>query len=594
MSRRLAVVLLLLVAPCVAGAQEPERLLSADTQIYVRWDGIEPHRAAYEKTALGKMMQDDTGKFLAGVFKDLKDSAGTLLTVPQLLGGLAPEQLQKLQADLAEAPKLLSTVADRGFVVAVEVRKLEPPEGQVTLIFPGAGAQPKPFLSALRLLTTLLKVEAKETTIGERVVYHVTEEPVSLVWWIDGKDAVVVAGTDKAEAVVKRATSATNRLADNAQFKKVREFKEFETSTRLFLDGTALVKIAKSRGKEVSQLIDDLGLEGLKAIRLYSGFDGAAERGLVEVDMPGPRKGLLKLADSKPFKLSDVPPVPPDAISFSATRFSYGSFYDVSLQAVQAIVGIVSPKDLPAVKDAIKQADQVLGINIRNDLFGSLGDMLVTYNSPTDGPLNLGQVYLIQVKDAKKLQQTIDQALKGLSNLTGAEIELKKRFYRKMDVYEVHVKQQGFIFLPTYVVHDGWIALSYYPQPVQGFILRATGELPPWKPDAGVEATLAKLPKEFNSVSYSDPRPSIKQLLSMAPLIGQSVRSFAPDTRFDVGAIPNGHEATKHLFPNLSVMTDDGNTLRLQTRASLQLPFDVVGIDSYVLTFALFGLARGF
>ena len=48
MSRRLALVVLFLI-PAIGRAEEPpERLLSAGTQIYFRWDGIGPHRAAYE------------------------------------------------------------------------------------------------------------------------------------------------------------------------------------------------------------------------------------------------------------------------------------------------------------------------------------------------------------------------------------------------------------------------------------------------------------------------------------------------------------------------------------------------------------------
>src|SRR5271166_3559219 len=147
MSRRLAL-LVLFVSPLVARAEEPvERLLSSGTQVYFRWDGIGPHRASYEKTAIGQTLQGDTGKFLGGLFKQLMDNAGTILTVPQLLGGATPEQLKVLQADIVEAPKLLPMLADNGFVVALELRKLDVPDGQIALILPGAGAQPKPFLS---------------------------------------------------------------------------------------------------------------------------------------------------------------------------------------------------------------------------------------------------------------------------------------------------------------------------------------------------------------------------------------------------------------------------------------------------------------
>src|SRR5262249_56692238 len=122
------------------GPGAAEQLLPAGTQIYLRWDGIAAHRAAYGKTALGQMMQGDTGTFLASVFDQVQEGLGTLLTVEQLLGGVPPEKLQKLQADAAEAAKLPGVLTERGFVFALELRGLDPPAGQVTLIIPDAGA----------------------------------------------------------------------------------------------------------------------------------------------------------------------------------------------------------------------------------------------------------------------------------------------------------------------------------------------------------------------------------------------------------------------------------------------------------------------
>src|SRR5947209_5911652 len=73
MWKRFAIALALVLLPSLARAEElknpsPEQLLSANTQVYLRWDGLTSHRAAYDKTALGKMMQGDTGKFFAGAF----------------------------------------------------------------------------------------------------------------------------------------------------------------------------------------------------------------------------------------------------------------------------------------------------------------------------------------------------------------------------------------------------------------------------------------------------------------------------------------------------------------------------------------------
>src|SRR5437868_8956302 len=107
MSKRFAVVLALVLLPGLAKAEElkdptPEQLLPAGTQVYVRWDGLKAHRAAYEKTAVGKMMQGDTGKFFANAFGLLNDTMASALTERGLLAGTKPEELQKLQADAAE------------------------------------------------------------------------------------------------------------------------------------------------------------------------------------------------------------------------------------------------------------------------------------------------------------------------------------------------------------------------------------------------------------------------------------------------------------------------------------------------------------
>src|SRR5438552_5487758 len=150
MVRRIGIALLVLLASGVSRAQEaPETLLPASTQLYLRWDGIDAHRAAYEKTALGKMMHGDMGKFVDGVFGQLQESIGGMLTNEQLLGGVPPERLKKLQEDAAQAPKLLGLLSQHGLVVAVEVRSLEPPSVQATLILPGAGAKPGPLFGTL-------------------------------------------------------------------------------------------------------------------------------------------------------------------------------------------------------------------------------------------------------------------------------------------------------------------------------------------------------------------------------------------------------------------------------------------------------------
>jgi hypothetical protein len=347
------------------------------------------------------------------------------------------------------------------------------------------------------------------------------------------------------------------------------------------------------RGKEVSRLLNDLGLDGLKSLVFYSGFEGAADRGVLELELAGPRKGLFTLMQGKPFRLGDVPALPPDVISWSMTNFDLGALYDVLLVAAEDIARMVSPEAAGAVRAFPGVANVTLGTDLRKDLLGSLGGQVVQYNAPSEGPLSLGHTFLVRVKDAKKLQDSLEQLLKGLGNLTGKEIRLKRRTYHGVEVREVHVQQPGFFFVPTYAIHQDWLVLSFFPQQVHGYLRRAQGGMRAWKPTPAVQESLRLLPQEFISISYSDPRTTITQVLSLAPLVGGLVDSgvFGPEVHFDVGAMPNAQEVTRHLFPNVGVTTDDGHTLRMESRDSLALPFDVAGLDTYLL-FGFLSVAR--
>jgi hypothetical protein len=587
MRHRYGLALLVLLTPALTRAQDPapESLLPAGAQLYVRWDGIDAHKDAYARSCLGEMMKGDTGTFVASLFKQLEEGAAMGLTVKQLLGGQPPAKLKKLRADAKAATKLLSQVGEKGFVLAVEVRGLEPPNSQLTFILPDAGPRADTLFGALRLGAGLADAEIKEAKIADRAVSSVNLEPVYLAWWAEGKHAVVTLGTDKPEAAVKALTGNGPRLPANPLYKRLQGFKQFETVARAYLDVRSLAQLGGKRNAEVRRLLTDLGVEGLESLVFHSGFEGRVDRTLVEWDMPGPRKGLLSLLNGKPFRLADVPPLPPDVVGWSMTNFDPAAFYDTALKAAEDVTRLVAPDEVPKVKEAVKEIDTVLGIDLRKDFLASLGDRFAQYNSPAEGPFTLGQTLLFKVRDSDRLEGAIEQAIKSLANSSGVEVRIKKRDYKGVTMRLVQVRQQGFIFVPTYAFYKDWLVVAFYPQPVEGFIARAKGDLPAWKPSADVEDALKKLPSEFISISYSDPRPALQQLLSIAPLIGGSIASFTPELNFDVSTVPNAQEVTRHLFPNVSVTTDDGKTLRNETRGSVALPFDLTGIDTYSLFF---------
>src|SRR5262245_23162309 len=175
MTFRHMVVLAVLLAPGLSRAQEAEQLLSARTQLYFRWDGQKAHRDAWQRTALGKMMQGDTGKMIDNLYGLLRDNVQASLTVQGLLEGAPPDQVQKLQAAVAQAMKLPSMRSDHGFLLAAEMQSVVPPAGQVTFVMPDCAGS-EPLFAALRLAATAYGLEIKEMKTEGRTLSTVDLE----------------------------------------------------------------------------------------------------------------------------------------------------------------------------------------------------------------------------------------------------------------------------------------------------------------------------------------------------------------------------------------------------------------------------------
>src|SRR5204862_5500282 len=129
--------------------------------------------------------------------------------------------------------------------------------------------------------------------------------------------------------------------------------------------------------------------------------------------------------------------------------------------------------------------------------------------------ITFGQVVAVQVKDGENVLQALDLVMQARAD---ANVRVKRRPFRDGEIREIYVRRPGFIFVPSYTVYKNWLAVSLYPQPLQGFIQRAAGEAPVWQPDAGVKADFAALPGRATALSMSDARPAVQQVLNFAPI----------------------------------------------------------------------------
>jgi hypothetical protein len=611
MTRRdslMAIALLGLGGSSFAAETPPERLLFAGTQVYARWDGVAAHREAYAQTVVGQLLSDDVAPLAKSLLGQFPRALQSGLIDSKLLSGAAPEALAAMQTDVVEADKSLDVLITHGAVFGLEVAPLpnllqlamgaaqqalkkEPgdfatrmlPPIRATLIIPRAVKSSKPLTSLIRLFARASDFEVTEQTVAGRTVLHVKPDEFRLLAWCEGEHFVVVVTNDSPEGVMARLDGSAPRLDTAPLFQRLGSLTPLRTDFRAFVDMQSLVRLAGAALALVdpgsNAMLQTLGLADVRHIAYATAFDGPVRREIIELSMSRERRGLLRVLGREPLRWDELPPLPPDADKWSAHRIDPRAAYDLYL----ALADAARPKDEGPAKDTPAEAlDKALGVSVKTELVDLLGDLFLTYHSPAEGGLMLGQVVAVPVKDGERVLQALDQAVEG--QIVG-NARLKKRPFLDAEIREITFNRgaRG-IVTPAYAVYKNWLVVSMYPQPVQGFVQRAAGKSPHWQ--TAERISIVRREKNCTSWAYNDPRAGAQQIVTLGPIVVAAAQMGEEEPAIDVGTIPSGSVLMQRLKPNVTTMTDDDTTIRWETRGGLLLFGDAIGIDPLMLILA--------
>ncbi len=633
------VALFLLAAPGRA-QDEPERLLSPTTQLFIRWDGVTAHQEAYQGSAWGSVMSGPTGDAVRTLIARGPKLLGAQLLADPLLDGKPPEELRAVHTDLRLAEKLIGLVADKGVIVAAEVTEPRPtlsglgkavggliggsgpsmeaflPDARLHIVVPDVGEKSESLFAGIRLLLRQANqpVDPLPATLGRKgftLSYKDGGPPVHVAWWVEARHFVFYVGTAPVETALKsvQANAAKGGVTGHPLFQRCLKTGTFESVARGYVDTGAVVNLAKRlAGPFVPGLatkVDAIGIGNLTAVVFTSGFQGKESKALYEFDLPGERKGVARLLGRQPLTLADLPPLPPDVSRFSALRVDFTAAYDAGLTTLDSLIsesfGVEDQGKTPAEISRLRkeylerELTKAAGINIREDLLPYLGDKIVLYQTPTEGLSVLGSVVCVSVKDPVKVRNATDRLTRALETVVGGPMKVRKKVLRGVEVREIYTREFG-VVTPTYAVVGDWLVIAGHPQPVQGIILRDKKELDRWQPDDATAARLAQMPSDAIGLQYCHPKSVAHNLCCIGPLFLSTISRFARqgnESEFnpiDVGLIPNGHELGKHLFPNLTYTRDDGKTVRIEVNESFSIPLEFIGLEPFAFSL-LTGLA---
>src|ERR1043165_4771916 len=379
MLARMVLVTFCVLVPSTSWAQTvQENYLPSHSQLYFRGDGMTVHQAAFDKTGAGKMMNGETGKFLAEFGKYLHEQIKN-----------ASRNEPKVGDFFDDAFKLIKSIHREGIVVGVAVTKITPqPQIQAVMVFPKAAGESGTVLQLIDKIARETMTDVKLKKVGKRRVHSIEKPDVNLGWWAEGQDAVLYFGTLDPGQYAANIDAKTTGLANHPLYQQVAGFKEFTTCTRGFINFTSVFNVVSDiriKDTDISPIINGRGLKGFKHLTFVTGFDGPSERSVVDLEVAEERTGLLSLGSKKKISLKDLPALPDDMTSLTASTVHLTKTYDVITNTIYSIVKVADPNELENVKDKIKQVEDKVGVNINKDVFGSFGDVVVMYNSPSDG-----------------------------------------------------------------------------------------------------------------------------------------------------------------------------------------------------------------
>ncbi len=169
-------------------------------------------------------------------------------------------------------------------------------------------------------------------------------------------------------------------------------------------------------GLTVDKLIDALGISAMRSYNLGVRFGG--DQTIIDSGIQfKEKKGLLNLLAFEGADLIRPRLSASETLSASISSYRIGDVYDGLLETLREVV----PPLAPMIEQQIKGFEGRLGFSIRDDLLGSLGSEITTYQVPAPNDALPDQVTIIALDDADKSKEAMDFLAGFLVGASGAE-----------------------------------------------------------------------------------------------------------------------------------------------------------------------------
>ena len=299
-------------------------------------------------------------------------------------------------------------------------------------------------------------------------------------------------------------------------------------------------------GPQAGKALAAAGITQMGPVISVTGLDEQGFASKSHLGISGTPTGIWEIVGQQGLTTGDLANIPQDSLIAIAAKIQTKKI----LPTIFKIAAAVEPRAADMIRGELFGLNDMLGVDIENDIIGSLDGAMQVYAPSADGGLLAGWTATLGITNQAKLETALNQLLR-MAKQQGAREVLRTQEYRGHTIYTLVVPDEDFLVAPAFCVSQKHLVLGLFPQNIKGYVDHMANKLPGLAAHPQVASRL-KGDAAPVALAFQD----TKQLFRLFyPLLQYGAKLMASEMReieFDPSMVPALSVFDRHLQPSVA------------------------------------------
>lgn len=329
----------------------------------------------------------------------------------------------------------------------------------------------------------------------------------------------------------------------------------------LNIDGLR-AKVAPLLPPEVGEIADLFGIGTVGGLYLGLKTEGAVGKGVLYVDAPGEKAGLLRILAPGASPMNGLEYAPSESAFFMTVKIDpIGAFREI-----EKLAAFVEPRAVEELHRGLAEVNREAGFDVLGDLAASLdGEISIFAWTPPGGGMIPSAALLVGLTDREKFESLFTRVLSERAR----GVEAKSMPFEGSEIRYFQIP--GVPVVPSYLMTDEGLLLASAPNIVKDLVQRRKRGDATLASNPDFAAARKSMVKGGSVFQYADLRPLVAMAYNMASMALPGLASQMGHVPVDFALLPTTETFTRHLSPSLVGYVADKDGLLIETRGPLTL-----------------------